>query len=403
MYIKNRIKNIIDYLNKSQQYKDRIRSLENQLEWLKNHSDITLLKPATGYLRQEQLKILKLAEDFFRDTSNLHITPFLTGGNLIGAVRHKGFIPWDDDLDFAVTREDNDKIIDFCHKYGVVDIYKGRWSEYSYGEIYRRQQKMLQKYPEKYILDVWVDQLQLYKGTSVLDVCYLDFWPFDYYREGYSIEEHMLYLQNVLKRIKRIDRVDKIIEFLRNERKRNKNISDKPTSIFFPGIDNHIGYGRINKTKDWLYSKDIFPLRKVRYENSVFFAPNNIEKYLDYDYPDYMNYPKEVGINPHEVFKDLEMSMVIPTINIFFNDRKDIETVFKVYDYFENSNIYSVVVCQRFELYELVNKKCLRIRKERISNSYDVYVREKNLFFNRKAYSSLETLVQSIKKQYVGR
>ena len=62
-------------------------------------------------LRQMQegaLNILKKLDGICREQG---LRYFLFYGTLIGAIRHKGFIPWDDDLDVAMPRPDFDKLV----------------------------------------------------------------------------------------------------------------------------------------------------------------------------------------------------------------------------------------------------------------------------------------------------
>lgn len=68
--------------------------------------DLSVYNPEGSVLRRAQhrmVEILKAVDTICREEG---ITYFLDGGSLIGAVRHGGFIPWDDDLDIAVMRED---------------------------------------------------------------------------------------------------------------------------------------------------------------------------------------------------------------------------------------------------------------------------------------------------------
>lgn len=50
-------------------------------------------------IRKLQEIELKMLESFINVCNKLNLTYFVIGGTLLGAVRHKGFIPWDDDID----------------------------------------------------------------------------------------------------------------------------------------------------------------------------------------------------------------------------------------------------------------------------------------------------------------
>ena len=62
-------------------------------------------------LRRVQLTLLEIAVEIKRVCEENDIRYFLSDGTLLGAVRHQGFIPWDDDMDMGMLRADYEK---FC-------------------------------------------------------------------------------------------------------------------------------------------------------------------------------------------------------------------------------------------------------------------------------------------------
>ncbi|MBQ6998051.1 MAG: LicD family protein [Oscillospiraceae bacterium] len=64
--------------------------------------------------KKVQLLILKIFIEFDRICKANNLRYYMAGGTLLGAVRHKGFIPWDDDLDVVMPRKDYDKFLKIC-------------------------------------------------------------------------------------------------------------------------------------------------------------------------------------------------------------------------------------------------------------------------------------------------
>ncbi len=74
---------------------------------------IVLMNDELRKLQLTQLEILNVVDRFCRERN---IPYFLCGGTLLGAVRHQGFIPWDDDLDICMPRQDYDRFISAWHE-----------------------------------------------------------------------------------------------------------------------------------------------------------------------------------------------------------------------------------------------------------------------------------------------
>lgn len=73
-------------------------------------------------LKHLQQVILMIVKDIDKLCKKHRIKYFLLGGSAIGAVRHKGFIPWDDDLDIVMDNENYEKFIEVCR--AELDIKK---------------------------------------------------------------------------------------------------------------------------------------------------------------------------------------------------------------------------------------------------------------------------------------
>lgn len=75
-------------------------------------------------LREIQIAALEILKEIDRICNDLKINYYLWYGSLLGAVRHKGFIPWDDDLDIAMKIEDYKVFIDYFRSNKVIEPFE---------------------------------------------------------------------------------------------------------------------------------------------------------------------------------------------------------------------------------------------------------------------------------------
>lgn len=84
-------------------------STKAALSHIKSDSSGILHKMSSDELRALQEFLLTMYDDIAEVCHKNNITPIIAYGSALGAIRHKGFIPWDDDLDLFMTRSDFEK------------------------------------------------------------------------------------------------------------------------------------------------------------------------------------------------------------------------------------------------------------------------------------------------------
>lgn len=254
-------------------------------QYKKDKIDITKVPQAQGLLRDIQLANLALLKELAYVCEKNNFKYILDAGTLLGAIRHKGFIPWDDDIDILMFREDYEKIVSaFKNTTRNSDIY---------AEYHRDKDTNSQ-----YFIKI------KHKKCPFLGV---DIFPLDSYGKHLSLKEQLI----------ETNKICKILKHLKKEI--DPNISNKETkTILTKTMKENIllssanengdfvyGVDFAHKLKNWFLDRDIvLPLRKIQFEDSKYTTVNKPKEFLKNIYGDYMKYPKKMKIL-HYSYKNL--------------------------------------------------------------------------------------------------
>jgi len=112
-------------------------------------------------LQKKQLDILKA---FISVCEKHHLQYFLVGGSTLGAIRHKGFIPWDDDIDVGMPRKDYDEFIKLQHEFNGTPYFIQNFKSdpcyiYNYGKLRDSSTTYIENFYKQHRINhgVWID------------------------------------------------------------------------------------------------------------------------------------------------------------------------------------------------------------------------------------------------------
>lgn len=133
-------------------------------------SDINVYYGRMDRIREIELEILKEVDKICKENN---INYFLAAGTMLGAVRHKGFIPWDDDVDIGMLPEDYAKFIKVCPNSLSVDIgyqnaLEAENCHYIHDKIRLKNSFFSTKYSDRYNMlnGVYIDVFLYYKTAN---------------------------------------------------------------------------------------------------------------------------------------------------------------------------------------------------------------------------------------------
>ena len=242
-------------------------------------------------IRPVQLRLLEMAKSI-HSILDAHGIPYMISyGTLLGAVRHHGFIPWDDDFDIILFSESYDQAINvlsaelpdtyFVENKESEPLYFHAWSHvkdlnsevisqiYLQDNAYSHHGLFIDLYKAS---KMERERLRLYQLNEALN----------YYHRRYRLG----LMQEVDYRQKVVDTQKKIL-------------TESKINIDHPNSPNDKIYGLIFEDCTHMEIDEVFPLKKYQFESELFWGPNQYDSILRRTYGDYMNLPPEKERIPH--------------------------------------------------------------------------------------------------------
>ena len=241
----------------------------------------------SNMLRSAQLKMLGILEEIDKLCKAHGISYWIEGGTLLGAMRHGGFIPWDDDLDISMLRHDYNRFVEIAAK--ELPPHLLLQTSKTDPDFHRRECKVRDL--NSFIMDGGDDTSANYQKGLFVDVFPYDEAPARWHSRMGRVAHGITVATIVLDGVHRYSwrSVSQLLYFgisrplLMGVWKAARALTANGKYI---AIDPHFSWSSAIHLKE-----NIFPLGEVEFEGKRFPAPANPDTYLTSLYGDWHKIP----------------------------------------------------------------------------------------------------------------
>lgn len=229
---------------------------------------------------------LSLLDEFHNFCEQNNLKYALDSGTLIGAVRHKGFIPWDDDIDVAMPYPDYLKFLDiFVSTSGNAQICTGEQYGFHYTKLCDKRTVVRRDHrKDERLFGVWIDIFPMYSIDDNDEVAKNDIRKALYWGQkswGYLGVPH----RNPLKKIYHIATDNYNLKHCLNE-------IDSIVNRYPYGSTKRIRIVPIVSQKLSFANTNHFENRQLmEFEGKAFYVPKDYDQYLTNQFGNYMTLP----------------------------------------------------------------------------------------------------------------